>query len=286
MSNFKKTISPILILGALVTQSAIATPKTETEKTDLQKKALEKLMARGGAYVTLQGDTLYYQGDVNPRGLTSLKTLYNDAKTNPTTLHINSGGGVTIFGLAIGEWVAEKKLDIKVTNMCFSSCANYIFPAGNKKYIGQFALVGWHGDEQSSDYYRQHYQNISLRDYMRTSIIRGLKFTGEKLTPEQIEQRITENLAKKKETYKKFTEFYTSRGLSPKIPGAGHTIDKWAKQLKSGGKIMGWTYTPAVMEQMGIKNVILADGKWIFADDNANARTYNGSRVLLIDRLK
>ena len=48
----------------------------------------------------------------------------------------------------IGEWVFDHQLDVIVDELCFSSCANYIFTAGKNKIIGKDAIVGWHGSEQ------------------------------------------------------------------------------------------------------------------------------------------
>ena len=59
---------------------------------------------------------------------------------------ITSSGGAVEAGIALGTWVFEHQLDVEVPKYCLSSCANYVFPAGNRKYIGPGAVVAWHGN--------------------------------------------------------------------------------------------------------------------------------------------
>jgi hypothetical protein len=49
-------------------------------------------------------------------------------------------------GIALGLWVFEHGLNIDIPEYCLSSCANYVFPAGQKKSIGAGAIVAWHGN--------------------------------------------------------------------------------------------------------------------------------------------
>ena len=61
-------------------------------------------------------------------------------------LVITSSGGEVGAGIKLGLWVADNGLDIEVPEYCLSSCANYVFPAGHHKSIGQGAIVAWHGN--------------------------------------------------------------------------------------------------------------------------------------------
>ena len=42
-------------------------------------------------------------------------------------------------------------LVVEVDVICFSSCADYIFPAGQARVIRADAFVGWHGNERQFD---------------------------------------------------------------------------------------------------------------------------------------
>lgn len=44
--------------------------------------------------------------------------------------------------------IHRRGMDVEVFGLCFSSCANYIFPAGKNKSITSLGIVGWHGNIQ------------------------------------------------------------------------------------------------------------------------------------------
>jgi hypothetical protein len=61
---------------------------------------------------------------------------------------IASGGGNVEASIEIASEIFSRKLDVEVVGDCFSSCANYIFPAGATKTISGLGLVAWHGNMQ------------------------------------------------------------------------------------------------------------------------------------------
>jgi hypothetical protein len=61
-------------------------------------------------------------------------------------LLIDSGGGDVAAAIELADWVFTRQLDITVTGMCLSSCANYVFPAARHKEIQPGAIVAWHGN--------------------------------------------------------------------------------------------------------------------------------------------
>jgi len=61
-------------------------------------------------------------------------------------LLIDSGGGEVAAAIDLANWVHARQLDIVVTGMCLSSCANYVFPAARHKEIRPGAIVAWHGN--------------------------------------------------------------------------------------------------------------------------------------------
>jgi len=62
-------------------------------------------------------------------------------------LIITSPGGDVASAIDMALLIFERKIDVEVTNYCFSSCANYIFPAANNNYITGAGIVAWHGME-------------------------------------------------------------------------------------------------------------------------------------------
>ncbi len=61
-------------------------------------------------------------------------------------LLIDSGGGDVAAAIELADWVHARQLDITVTGVCLSSCANYVFPAARRKEIRPGAIVAWHGN--------------------------------------------------------------------------------------------------------------------------------------------
>jgi hypothetical protein len=61
-------------------------------------------------------------------------------------LLIDSIGGDVAAAIDLADWVHARQLDIAVTGVCLSSCANYVFPAARQKEIRPGAVVAWHGN--------------------------------------------------------------------------------------------------------------------------------------------
>jgi hypothetical protein len=96
------------------------------------------------ADVDLAGEVAYYAGQINARQ----NQRFFDVVTGKTVrrLVITSSGGEVEAGIALGLWVFEQHIDVEVPEYCLSSCANYVFPAGQRKSIGAGAIVAWHGN--------------------------------------------------------------------------------------------------------------------------------------------
>ena len=61
-------------------------------------------------------------------------------------LLIDSVGGDVAAAIELADRVHARQLDITVTGVCLSSCANYVFPAARRKQIQPGAIVAWHGN--------------------------------------------------------------------------------------------------------------------------------------------
>ena len=68
---------------------------------------------------------------------------------------ISSGGGHVEPAIDMAREIRDRGLDVEVFGPCFSSCANYIFPAGRKKLISGLGMVGWHGNMRHLLYLHQ-----------------------------------------------------------------------------------------------------------------------------------
>jgi len=96
------------------------------------------------ADISLGAGTAYYSGPISVERNQRFFELAQ--KKDVKRLVITSGGGEVDAGIALGLWVYERGLDIEVPEVCLSSCANYVFTAGQRKSIGAGAIVAWHGN--------------------------------------------------------------------------------------------------------------------------------------------
>ena len=97
-----------------------------------------------GAAVRLEAGVAYYVGPISAE----LNQRFFETVQGKVVkrLVITSGGGEVAAGIALGLWVFDHKLNIEIPEYCLSSCANYVFPAGNDKSIGAGGIVAWHGN--------------------------------------------------------------------------------------------------------------------------------------------
>lgn len=95
--------------------------------------------------VRINGSALIYEGILNVDGFTKIKNATKKTEQDIKWFHINSAGGDIDASMDIGLWVFSRGLNVRVHNVCLSSCANYIFPAGKTKEIEKNAIVAWHG---------------------------------------------------------------------------------------------------------------------------------------------
>ncbi|MGL4207047.1 MAG: hypothetical protein ACRCRW_13130 [Aeromonadaceae bacterium] len=61
-------------------------------------------------------------------------------------LEVDSRGGDNEAAMALGYWLHDEKINLEVSRLCLGSCANYLFPAANKKLIAPGAIVAWQGN--------------------------------------------------------------------------------------------------------------------------------------------
>jgi hypothetical protein len=96
------------------------------------------------ALVEASGDTVIFKGQINARSVAQFLRLLQDPGIK--RLVITSRGGSVAAALDMAIAVHERQLDIEVPTTCWSSCANYVFPAAHRKTLGRPGSVAWHGN--------------------------------------------------------------------------------------------------------------------------------------------
>ena len=104
--------------------------------------------------ISIAGDEITYRGELVSDSAGRVLAV---AGSRPVrTLRIASGGGEVGSAIDLARWVRRNGVDVIVDGPCFSSCANYIFPAGREKHIVGRGMVAWHGNLQHLLYLDAH----------------------------------------------------------------------------------------------------------------------------------
>ncbi|HEX5342166.1 MAG TPA: hypothetical protein VFX55_06710 [Duganella sp.] len=188
------------------------------------------------AEVFVSEGELNYVGTVDGEANQRLFAIYDKLPTKPTTLAIQSRGGDVEFGLELGEWVRDHRLDVKVTEFCLSSCANYVFTAGKIKTVSNSATIGFHGGLSS-----QHV--VDSTDFAGFSQLTDAQKTSVKL-----------DLQRKLE---RESRFFQSVGVRQALTTFGQQ-ERFANIVRDG-----WTFTLNCFEQFGVNNIEVVNPPWV-----------------------
>ncbi|UXB09964.1 hypothetical protein GP476_00165 (plasmid) [Aeromonas dhakensis] len=215
------------------------------------------------AQVRVQGDTVYYTGNFSKVSSAAFDAaVVGIARGQITRLVISSGGGDTVAGRHVGRWVRDMGLVVEVDVICFSSCADYIFPAGRARVIRNDAFVGWHGNERTF-HVQAARKGISLAEQLAQYVPRDT-------SPEQRTAFFRDFEETMKVTMKDEADFYSQLGLNDvfAVCAVGDVLEK-----RSGysGQI-GWGFTIPDMARFGMTNTVyLGDGAY---EDSARFQKY------------
>ena len=251
--------------------------KTEIVNTDGGVFITQGDPCQSTSTITIEGDVLHYVGGISLDNLAHFNAIVEKLPTPPKTLKINSGGGDIVAGMAMASYIRDNTMDVEVYDMCFSSCANYIFQAGAEKRIHDGTFLGWHGDITSSF-------KPENAEQEKAEFRADIKSQLPQLSDAELDKMI------EVESRKLFVEqpkmeraFYAKYNIDPTANRYGHEHKPSYEEMSSligqlYHRYTGWTFSPQVMEQLGIKNINLIDGKW-------HPNTKDGMKLLYIDTL-
>ncbi|WP_374582312.1 hypothetical protein [Pseudoduganella sp.] len=198
-------------------------------------------------HVYLADGELNYVGSLSAEANARLFALYSSQQTKPTTLAIRSPGGNTVVGMELGTWVHENKLDVKVLEGCYSSCANYVFTAGRRKIVSNFAHIGYHGGMSSMSFKFDDATLAALSDARKD---------GEKITRENALAAIKKMIAPQLELEEKY---FAMIGVQQRITTLGQS-DEHRKAAPKGAE--GWTYSIPDFAKFGVANIEVINPPW------------------------
>jgi len=220
-------------------------------------------IVRTKAKISVLNDTIEFIGSIDRKSYADFTDAINSHNKRITKLIINSDGGNTKHGKYMGHWIYDNEINVQVRTLCYSSCANYIFPAAANKYIEAGAQVGWHGNilAQSNNISEADAIN-NYRESVRREIIEELKLENPE---EELRKRIEEYKQERKDE----VAFYKKIGVDINVSeyfGKGermsqHEIDRIAAleflptTTQEDYRLDGYTFSIENMKHFGIDNV-------------------------------
>lgn len=137
---FKRSIKRTLLLPVVIYSSS---PCGAWHPIDIQ----DVRVLLDPPHIQVKGSTLFFDGKIDDGADAVVIELIK--KNNIKTLSINSIGGSVEPAMNIGLLIHQRNIDIVVRSVCASACANYLFPAGNKKTLNSDSYLLWHGSAHS-----------------------------------------------------------------------------------------------------------------------------------------
>lgn len=96
----------------------------------------------------LNSGVIQYFGPIDIERVEKFKQLYRPGDR----LLVNSNGGSLYAGIEMGKFIHRNRMTVEVADLCISSCANYIFLAGETKVLNKNSLVVFHGGPKQANF--------------------------------------------------------------------------------------------------------------------------------------
>lgn len=188
------------------------------------------------ATVIIKGDTILFDGLITRQSEEKLVGLLRH--TEIKNFSVNSMGGDVDSAIDIAEIIHERKINIIVRTVCASACANYIFPAGHKKLLGENSYLLWHGSANSPAGQLQitsDDKKMSRNDFIRFPAFIRIK--------------------------RREKDFYQKLNINPRLPFCPQLQDDYLINFPE----KWFSYTPEDLEKFGIENIFysISASHWV-----------------------
>jgi hypothetical protein len=220
--------------------------------------------------------TLTINGEITPQAFVEAREHLVGAATDLKKVVITSGGGNGPAALAIGMLIHRHNWDVEVGDICVSSCAIFIFPAGKKKYLNENSLLMFHGgphQENMLEMVSSFDREVAKNGLPSAAVVLGQ--TGKEghfsFTPgnSPAAEEVLDFLSMKKDSnaVERLGEFraasdrfYQELGVNPVLGTYGQvgSYERLYKSYKYGGFI----YRLDSLRRLGVSNIELKSGEW------------------------
>jgi hypothetical protein len=221
-------------------------------------------------------ETITLTGMISPDTFLAFQDrLVRSSAKNKTFVVTESGGGSWESALALGILIHRHGWNVEVVDICASSCANFIFPAGKVKYLHGNALLLFHGGP--------HQQNLLTKviDAEHASVVKSApakaedpdhaRMEGAVIIDDKGPQRLKvleflsiKGVSNATDFVTRLTNasdrFYEELGVNVLLPTYGQigSYETIYKSYKYGGFI----YRLDSLRRLGIGNIELKEGEW------------------------
>jgi hypothetical protein len=251
-----------LCVGLIVSSASRARADIDPRVKDAAKAAAACAPVQADAAVPLGGGTM------NPAvfkvidgGILCVKGqfYYDSAKKiraipDPAAIKvmvIESGGGIVLPAIQLAELAERYRWLIVVSNLCSSSCANYVFLANTEKIVLPNSFVSWHGLPVSSTVAAESFE----KDFAANGGMAALAGSG--FTRDQMRQYTIDNAVQSE-------KFFAAHGISEDLARVRPQPDaKFSKayaqtyqQAVAAGNI-NWEYgRHALLERWHVSKIV------------------------------
>lgn len=222
-------------------------------------------------------DTLTISGILEPEHFFQAKDcLMQSTAAKKTVVVTNSGGGNWETHLALGTLIHDYGWDVEVVDLCASSCAIFIFPAGKTKYLHPESLLLFHGGPHQANVMEQvvavSQQTAGTGAYVDPHPERHEREGRISYDPEGAEGRRQvrkflgiEEAPTDAENFARLTEasdrFYEHLGVNIELPHYGQ-IGRYESQYKAYTH-GGFMYRLESLRKLGITHIeVKGGGEW------------------------
>lgn len=200
-------------------------------------------------HVYLVAGELNYVGPLSAAANAKAFSLFDAQEVKPTLLSIRSPGGNTDVGMELGNWVRQKRLTVKVMEVCFSSCANYVFTAAVKKIVSNFAVVGYHGGLSS-----QHFKLDEATEASLSALPSDERESARAKLMESVMQHASSQMTRER-------QFFDSIGVQQRITTLGQA-DRYRKLQEQDERALGWYYSVEDFAKLGVSDIAVINPPW------------------------
>jgi hypothetical protein len=220
-------------------------------------------------------DTITLTGDIQLETFLEAKEcLVQSSAKNKTFVVEASGGGSWEAGLALGILIHRHGWNVEVVDLCASSCANFIFPAGKVKYLHSEAMLLFHGGPHQHNIMSKHLEaenaakqgvQALVIDPDHAKMEGGVVIDGKAAERAQVLEFLSiTNVTGAVDFVTRLTrasdQFYQDLGVNVVLPHYGQ-IGKY-QPIYQSYKYGGFFYRLDSLRRLGVSNIEVKGGEW------------------------